>query len=91
MNAATATEWANRLSRVELELPRHSPMVYKIIRDRVRTLGADFGGVGEEAGYYMVITRSAAFRGYKDMDSSLIPPFTEGIPSTEYEFTTILE
>lgn len=78
MNGATATEWANRLSNRNLDQRHHSPTVYKIIRDKVLPLGADFGRVGEEAGYYMVITRSAAFDGYKDMDSSLITQFTEG-------------
>jgi hypothetical protein len=79
MNKETALAWANHLSGYQFTLPGHQPMVYKTIRDHVRTLGADFGGVGEDDDYYMVITQSADFLGYKDMDSSLIPHFKEGL------------
>lgn len=79
MSRATATEWASRLSDRDLDPSRDAGIVMKTLRDRVRPYQANFGEVGEVRGVnYMVMTRSARFQGYKDMDPSLITQFEEG-------------
>ncbi|KAM6494252.1 hypothetical protein JOM56_010613 [Amanita muscaria] len=55
------------------------PSIFLILRDKVRPHGADFANISEtEEPCYMVITQSARFQGYKDMDPKLIPQFEEG-------------
>ncbi|KAM6490926.1 hypothetical protein JOM56_013630 [Amanita muscaria] len=55
------------------------PSIFLILRDKVRPHGADFANISEtEEPCYMVITQSACFQGYKDMDPKLIPQFEEG-------------
>ncbi|KAK2462755.1 hypothetical protein APHAL10511_005273 [Amanita phalloides] len=52
---------------------------WRVIFNKVRPYRANFRDVGEVAGIdYMVITQSAWFKGYKDMDPKLIPQFEEG-------------
>lgn len=79
ISTETATAWASRLSGRDLHPYHDSPSVSKIIFDKVRPYRANFQEVWEELGVnYMVITQSARFQGYKDMDPSLIPQFEEG-------------
>jgi hypothetical protein len=79
ISAETAIAWASRLKGRELHLPRDSPSIWKVIFDKVRLHHANFLDVGEELGVdYMIITQSARFQGYKDMDPALIPRFEEG-------------
>jgi hypothetical protein len=79
MSTETATAWASRLSGRDLHPYYDSPSVWKIICDKVRPYRSNFGEVGEVSGVnYMVITQSARFQGYKDMEPSLIPLFAEG-------------
>ncbi|KIL58380.1 hypothetical protein M378DRAFT_200530 [Amanita muscaria Koide BX008] len=79
MSAESAVAWGSNISGKELHLPRNNPTVCKVILDKVRSYNVNFRDVGEVAGIdYMVITQSAWFQGYKDMDPELIPQFEEG-------------
>jgi len=79
MNVETATAWASRLTGRILDPIRNSPTIYNVILQTVRPYRVNFKPVGEVADVsYMVITQSAWFKGYKDMDPSLIPHFEEG-------------
>ncbi|KAF8509176.1 hypothetical protein BU17DRAFT_6064, partial [Hysterangium stoloniferum] len=79
MKVATATAWAERLTGRDLNPVDNRPTIYTTILERVRQYRVNFRPVGETMDDgYMVITQSARFKGYKDMDSSLIPPFKEG-------------
>jgi hypothetical protein len=53
--------------------------IWQLIENRIRPKGGRFSMVGEVIGAeYMVVTQRARFNGYKGMDPSLIPQFTEG-------------
>ena len=57
----------------------NSPTIYNVILKTVRPYRVNLKPVGEVMDVsYMVITQSAWFKGYKDMDPSLIPQFEEG-------------
>ncbi|KAF8233103.1 hypothetical protein L208DRAFT_1268479 [Tricholoma matsutake] len=103
MNVGTATAWASRLTGRTLDPIRNSPTIYNVILQTVRPYRVNFKPVGEVADVsYMVITQSAWFKGFKDMDPSLIPHFEEGEREAvarklldeqgvyDLEFTTIL-
>jgi hypothetical protein len=80
MNWETVVTWASRLSNgKKFRYPSDEPVVSKIIDDKAHPYGALFRGVGEDADSdeYIVITQSARFNGYKDMDPILIPQFQE--------------
>jgi len=54
-------------------------VVWQFIEMRISPSGGRFSTVGEVADVeFMVITQRARFDGYKGMDPSLIPQFTEG-------------
>lgn len=79
MNIETAAAWASRLTGGKLDPIRDSPTIHSVILERVKPYRVNFRPVGEVMDVsYMVITRSARFKGYKDMDPSLIPQFKEG-------------
>jgi hypothetical protein len=70
LSTETAAVCASHISGKELHPCRD---IWKII-DKVLPYCANFQDVGEVAGIdYMVITQSARFQGYKDMDPRLIP------------------
>lgn len=78
ISIATATAWAERLSGRKLHPYSNLATVLKTISKRVQPYGASFLDVGEVVGVNcMIITRVAAFAGYKDMDPCLIPQFKE--------------
>jgi hypothetical protein len=55
------------------------PTVKKAIFDKVIASRANFRQVGEVAGVHRIlVTQSAPFNGYKDMDPSEIPQFEAG-------------
>ena len=57
----------------------NSPTIGNVILKTVKPYRVNFKPVGEVMDVsYMVITQSAWFKGYKDMDPSLIPQFEEG-------------
>ena len=79
MTPETAAAWASRITGKELDPYRNIPTVWEIILKKVQPYRINFKDVGEVARRdYMVITQSAWFKGYKDMDPSLIPQFEEG-------------
>ena len=79
MNVKTAAVWASTIRGRELHPPRDNPTILMVLFDKVRPYRVNFRDVGEVAGIdYMVITQSAWFKGYKDMDPTLIPQFEEG-------------
>ena len=79
MNVETATAWASRLTGRTLDPIRNSPTICNVILKTVKPYRVNFKPVGEVMDVsYMVITQSAWFKGYKDMDPSLIPQFEEG-------------
>jgi hypothetical protein len=79
MNVETATAWASRLTGRTLDPIRNIPTIYNVILQTVCPYRVDFKTVGEVADVsYMDIAQSAWFKGYKDMDPSLIPQFEEG-------------
>jgi hypothetical protein len=79
ISTPVATAWASCLSGEELHPYHDSPSVLQAIHDKVRPHGASFIDVAEDASpTYMLVTQSARFKGYKDMDPKLIPQFKEG-------------
>jgi len=103
MSQATAAAWASQSSGRDLHPSRDAGSVIQILRDKVRPYRANFGEVGEVRGVNcMVMTQSARFQGYKDMDPSLITQFEEGEQEAiarklleeegvkDYEFVTVL-
>jgi hypothetical protein len=78
MNVKTAAVWASAIRGRELHPPRDNSTILMVLFDKVRPYRVNFRDVGEVAGIdYMVITQSAWFKGYKDMDPTLIPQFEE--------------
>ncbi|KAF8346384.1 hypothetical protein F5887DRAFT_109291 [Amanita rubescens] len=81
------------------------PTVKKAIFNKViASARINFRQVGEVAGvHWMLVTQSAPFNGYKDMDPSEIPQFEAGEKDAfaqklleeagikEYEFATVLD
>ena len=75
----TAVQWASRLKGRELHPVINSPTIGKTIFDKVKASRVNFRQVGEVSGiHWMLITQSAPFKGYKDMDPSEIPQFVAG-------------
>lgn len=75
----TAVKWASRLKGRELHPVINRATVKKAIYDIVIPSRLLFRQVGEVAGvHWMIVTQSATFKGYKDMDPSLIPQFEGG-------------
>ena len=57
----------------------NSPTIRKTIFSRLVASRINFRQVGEVSGVdWMLVTQSAPFRGYKDMDASEIPQFEPG-------------
>jgi len=74
-----AAAWASRLTGKELHPEYDYPSIWQSIFEKIRPYRVKFEDVGEVAGVdLMVITQSARFKGYKDMDPALIPQFKEG-------------
>ena len=72
MNVETATAWASRLTGRTLDPIRNSPTICNVILKTVKPYRVNFKPVGEVMDVsYMVITQSAWFKGYKDMDPLL--------------------
>ena len=79
INNDTAVQWASRLKGRKLHPVINRPTVKKVIFDKVIASRVNFRQVGEVAGvYWMLVTQSAPFKGYKDMDPSEIPQFEAG-------------
>ena len=79
MNNNTAVQWASRLKGRELHPVINHPTVKKAIFDKVIASRVNFRQVGEVAGvHWMLVTQSAPFKGYKNMDPSEIPQFEAG-------------
>ena len=79
MNVETAAKWASAVCGEELHPPRDNPSILLVLFDKVCPYRVNFRDVGEAIGVdYMVVTQSAWFKGYKDMDPKLIPQFEEG-------------
>jgi hypothetical protein len=75
----TAAKWASRLRGRELDPEKNRASVRRAIYDVVIPSRLLFRQVGEVAGvHWMIVTQSAPFKGYKDMDPSLIPQFEAG-------------
>ena len=75
----TAAAWASRLTGKELHPEYDYPSIWQSIFEKIRPYRIKFEDVGEVAGVdLMIITQSARFKGYKDMDPALIPQFKEG-------------
>jgi hypothetical protein len=75
----TAVKWASRLKGRELDPEMNRAAVKKAIYDVVIPSRLLFRRVGEVAGvHWMIVTQSAPFKGYKDMDPSEIPQFEAG-------------
>ena len=79
ISISTATAWASRLRGYELHPFYDMPSVWKEIRKKVCPFGVDFADLSEDDNpIYVIVTQSARFHGYKDMDPKLIPQFEEG-------------
>lgn len=81
MSPEIAGAWASRLFGRELHPFRNVHTICKVILDQVRPYHVNFKVIGEvwpDEAQYMLITQSAKFDGYKDMDPSEIPQFEEG-------------
>jgi hypothetical protein len=79
INNDTAVQWASRLKGRELHPVINRPTVKKAIFDKVIASRVNFRQVGEVAGvHWMLVTQSAPFNGYKDMDPCEIPQFEAG-------------
>lgn len=75
----TAVQWASRLKGRELHPVINRPTVKRAIFEKVVASRVNFRQVGEVAGtHWMLVTQSARFNGYKDMDQSEIPQFEVG-------------
>ena len=77
----TAVQWASRLKDKDLHPVMDRPTVKKVLFEKVSLAGSriNFRQVGEVAGvHWMLVTQSAPFKGYKDMDPSMIPQFEAG-------------
>ena len=75
----TAVQWASRLKGRELHPVMNRPTVKQVIFDKLIASRVNFRQVGEVAGvHWMLVTQSAPFNGYKDMDPSQIPQFEAG-------------
>ena len=75
-----AVQWASRLKGIKLHPVSDRPSVKKVIFEKVIAVARiNFRQVGEVAGvHWMIVTQSAPFNGYKDMDPSRIPQFEAG-------------
>jgi len=104
INNDTAVQWASRLKGRALHPVINRPTVKKAIFDKVIASRVNFRQVGEVAGvHWMLVTQSAPFNGYKDMDPCEIPQFEAGEKEAiaqklleeagikEYEFATVLD
>jgi hypothetical protein len=76
----TCAAWGSRILGEYLD-PKtkvntaYGVIVYKLLRE----YKTNFTGIGETTGSeWMVVTQSARFKGWKDMDPALIPQFQEG-------------
>jgi hypothetical protein len=79
INRDTAVQWASRLEGRELHPVMDSPTVTTAIFNKVKASRINFRQVGEVAGVqWMLVTQSAPFKGYKDMNPSEIPQFEAG-------------
>ena len=79
INNDTAVQWASRLKGRELHPLKDRSIVRKVILDKAVASRVFFRQVGEVSGvHWMLVTQSAPFKGYKDMDPSEIPQFEEG-------------
>ena len=75
----TAVQWASRLKGRELHPVSNRPTVKKVIFEKLVVSRINFRQVGEVAGvHWMLVTQSAPFNGYMNMDPSLIPQFEAG-------------
>ena len=76
----TCRAWGSRIAGISFPPEKlyvsHSAIVYKLHKEHK----TKFTGVGEdiESREWMVVTQSAKFNGWKDMDPALIPQFEEG-------------
>jgi hypothetical protein len=72
----TAIQWASRLKGRELDPVLNRYTVKRVIFDQVKASRINFRQVGEVAGvHWMLVTQSARFDGYKNMDPSDITQF----------------
>ena len=79
INNDAAVQWASRLKGRELHPVMNNPTIRKAILNQVIASRINFRQVGEISGvHWMLITQSAPFKGYKDMDPSEIPQFEPG-------------
>lgn len=80
MEPTVAGAWASRLRGKTLDPFSNFDTIRLAIHDKVRQHQVKFDLVGEvwAEAKYIVITRSGRFFGYKDMDPSDIPNFSEG-------------
>ena len=79
INNDTAAQWASRLKGRELNPATDRATVRRAILDKTLAARVFFRQVGEVAGvHWMLVTQSAPFKGYKDMDPSEIPQFEAG-------------
>ena len=77
----TAGAWASRLAGEALDPIADFTTICEVILNKVRQHQLNFELIGEvwpRDAKYIVITRSAKFSGYKDMDPSDIPRYEEG-------------
>ena len=75
----TAVQWASRLKGRELHPVMDRPTIKKTVFDKSVASRINFRQVGEVSGVdWMLVTQSAPFKGYKDMNASEIPQFEPG-------------
>ena len=80
INDDTCCAWGSRIAGISFPPEKVSAARSVINYKLQKEYKTKFTGIGEDfdSGEWMVVTQSAKFNGWKDMDPALIPQFEEG-------------